>query len=569
MYPRPLRAITSATLALASAFIGSGCSHQNDPVAESISTLAASGVAVYDSFSAATPIASPQGARSAMRFTRWQLANLLSMANAGGGMTGTTLDKMGQLNAGTKKFGFSVLVAAWLSGGKSDLAKYARSFMPKNADFKHASRLTYSLLVLTLFIGDIARTNAPPEKAGFDIEPFFAAPAMADGICSKTTGFIDGVIQDVIHALQFTNENNSTLISIFNTIVEVVVGVTLTAIKAALAPLLKIIAAVVGAISIVAMVASTLQVWHVTVSADPEKVTLGDQPVEGKLIATLDAPSLPVPPDVVDCASALGGIDLTTVNSKDAPVTWGPGGEIPGNADVVDKQATIQNDNTATLTYRTHAIPSTPAPTCQLPPTEQFVGEIFTTVTVQREDISKLQQALTDALLAQLPKSISDFIMPILNPFRASAEQSFKNLTASPVTNSGFSQLSKLEDACTPTPPPTKPPVSNASPQPSGSGDSNDIIGSWQCSIHGILHLASIGDTPEDTGTELVFHKNGTGASTVGAGHYTYISTGPMSGSLTYPRGTVPVTWKDHDHFTSPLIPPPNGRDWSMSCQRL
>jgi predicted O-methyltransferase YrrM len=54
---------------------------------ESIEALASGGVAVMDDVTLRTPIVGVKGTPSAMRFTRWQLRNLVAEANAHGDPT--------------------------------------------------------------------------------------------------------------------------------------------------------------------------------------------------------------------------------------------------------------------------------------------------------------------------------------------------------------------------------------------------------------------------------------------------------------------------------------------------
>lgn len=87
---------------------------------ESIAALAGGGVAVMDDVSSRTPLVGLTGTPSAMRFTSWQVRNLVAEANAHGGYLGSDLDALVAPPAGSP--GLSVIVGAWLTRNDGALA---------------------------------------------------------------------------------------------------------------------------------------------------------------------------------------------------------------------------------------------------------------------------------------------------------------------------------------------------------------------------------------------------------------------------------------------------------------
>jgi hypothetical protein len=79
---------------------------------DAIQALARGGVAVTEEVTSQTPVAALSGQPSAMRFTRWQIRNLVAEANAHDGYLGSELDALAAPPPGVPSF--SMLVAAWL-----------------------------------------------------------------------------------------------------------------------------------------------------------------------------------------------------------------------------------------------------------------------------------------------------------------------------------------------------------------------------------------------------------------------------------------------------------------------
>ncbi|HVS47035.1 MAG TPA: hypothetical protein VMS32_10290 [Verrucomicrobiae bacterium] len=595
---RTVLAVVLSFSVLSISLLAGGCSRQDAELNDAISTVSSSGIGVYDSYSTPALVHPIQGSPSAMKFTRWQLANLIAAAHAGSGLTGAEMDRIGgklPKNAPS----FSYFLAGWLVAGKSDLALYARSLMPKRANYKQAPKIIFPLLVTMLFIGDIARVPAgvpSAPKTSFQLEQLIAAPAEASGVCSTVTNFIESIIAGVVNALQV--KGDSTVVFLWNTLVEVIVGVTVAVIKALIAPVLKIITAIAAVVSIVAMVASTLQGWSLTLKPDQDVVQLGDQSEDHTFTATLDAPSLPFPPDVIDCGIALGGIDLSTVNYKNAPVVWQTAhGEVPSLTDVVDKDTatTIRDDKTARLTYRTRAVGNLPKPECSV---EQLVGSIGATATVAREDVLKLEKELTKAVAAQLPTLIRPLILDLIAPWLESAQKSFQNLVAKPVTASNFVQLSEPSPDPHPDPKkcPSPSPASTSSgtpPQPnpsSSSGfDPSSFVGSWACEVHVTVQNKELGAFSVTVHANYGFTPGGgvsggssadaqrTGPKSISAGNqkvttgsdsYHYKPTSATTGILRFDQKDQTVHWVNANQWNADELSSISGRHYSMVCTR-
>jgi hypothetical protein len=107
---------------------------------ESINALAGGGVAVMDDVTSRTPLVGLTGTPSAMRFTSWQVRNLVAEANAHGGYLGSDLDALVAPPAGSP--GLSVIIGAWLTRNEGALAHYARRFMG-DQDYKQSKTIMF------------------------------------------------------------------------------------------------------------------------------------------------------------------------------------------------------------------------------------------------------------------------------------------------------------------------------------------------------------------------------------------------------------------------------------------
>ncbi|MDP9018729.1 MAG: hypothetical protein M3N19_10455 [Candidatus Eremiobacteraeota bacterium] len=464
-------------LAIQTTLLGGCSSGPDDPMSTAIDQLAAGGVGVYNSYDAASPVRAPQGAASAMRLTRWQLSGLVAQAKAGMGMRGSSIDHVAGARVPDSAPWISGFIAAWLQRGEGPLATYAKTFMGTAEQYRHPENIRFPMLVVVLFVADAARpaaAHARQSTSRFAFERLIAAPAYAGGICSTVSSFVSQTIADVENALSISGDG--FFITLWNVAIKVISGVIQEAVAGVLAPIIAVLKDVAGALATITLIASTLQPWSVTVAGEPNEVELGDAPQNGKIVATLHAPSIDWPHEVGDCVQTLGGVDLSTISSKDAPVAWQP---VEGFADpnsfasVTAKDHTMADGKTAALSYQSIVAEHAGQPNCA---SLQLVGALRVDVSVERIDVLHAQEQLAKVVLSQLPQVVRDHLMPVFGPLLAEGEKRLSALLQEPASGSVFVAVSKLVPnplKCTPPPaPPGAPPVSN---------HSGDLIGTWKC----------------------------------------------------------------------------------------
>jgi len=577
---------------LAPVLIAAGCARQaNDRVKVAVATLSSSGVAVYETYESRAPIQTVAGVRSAMKVTRWQLTNMVNQADAGMGMLGSDLDRFAATAAPKDMPPFSYFIAAWLKNGGSPLATYAQRLMGTQTDYKHASKMTFPLLVMTLFVADIARMPAAKRTASLEDdtgwEAWIAQPAAAAGICSTVTSFFESTVESVENAIKVSNP--STLGKIWNTVVDLVVGGIEFIVRKALAPFLSVIYGIIGGLVLITTVASSLQPWTVEMEENPESVYLDEKSIEGKITAILHAPSVPWPSDLTDCAQALGGVDLTTINSKNAPVTWNTFGMFPDVASVTGKAPKIDDKNRAELSYSTNPW-DTSNKQCA---TYRNVGYLGAHAYVERQDVAHLEEQLYKLIAAQLPSVIRGPIMQVIQPWLNAANQSFNNILKSQVMGTGTTQVWELQSdptKCTAPPKPSPPAQPSPNPSASGNGDNTALLGTWACQVQAVVSNKELGNFNVSINTTLTFNKDGTGtgmafegstlsghnvyngpgtgAAHKGSGMYTYAPEGPSAGTLQANGTTYHLKWSGANAWSAPMTSPVSHRTYILHCSR-
>lgn len=579
---------------------GCGTKSAADPVAIGIAALASGGVAVQESYEGRTPIAPLVGSVSAMRMTRWQLRNMVGQASAGMGMLGAALDAFGRSpGAAPRKRtspGIATFIGAWVKRSQGPLATYAGQFMPKNADYAHPAKITFPLLVVTLFIADAARTTKPAEAptgsaTGFEWERLIAAPASASGGCSTVTNFVASVVDNVTNALLVTGDG--FLASLWNTTIAALVGIAVSVIETALAPIFSTIRTIATVLAMVTTIASSLQPWTVDVQPGQQSVTLLGTPVTGKFTATLHADSIQWPDGLKDCAQALANIDLDTISYVNAPVEWETFGDFPGGATVSDSQKTIQADKTAVLNFQTVPIKDEQKPECS---TLHLQSIIIARAWIGRSDIDHLQAALANAALSLLPKVVQQLVTPLITPWIDALTHELTNLLAAKVTSAGTVSLMKNErdDAKCVSPPPAVPSAA-VSAAASASPTPNPMVGNWACLIKQHVNVQGV-SIDVDVHVDFAYGADGmavarfplgtTGTFGPGGGNvqadqkmtasapgpYSYKATGTKTGILHFPtaqyRPDAPVTFASANTYSETVVSHESGKTYVMVCNR-
>jgi hypothetical protein len=371
-----------------------------------IQSLAAGGVAVMEDVTSMAPVVALTGQPSAMRFTRWQMRNLVAEADAHTGYLGSELDAIAQPPAGAPPF--STLIGAWLTRKDGALAQYAAGVMGSN-DYKQSATLVFPTIVVLAFVGDIARvgTTALRTPPRFDVEQLIAMPAEAEGTggdaCSTIAGWVSSVVTNVVAAV--TANGNSWLATLWNTVVTVV-GVAASIAFASLTRFLTNIATICGTLM---QVASMFKPWSVTLAADPTTLTLSETPGQGQFVATLQAQDIPWPATLIGCVQSLSGVTLESASYTDAPVTWKPTGTTPGLAVETSEDATLLANKTAAYHFQTKTEPAVTACPRTVP-----AGTVGVTVSVARSDITRTLNSLEALITNQLPGPIQSYLSPYI-----------------------------------------------------------------------------------------------------------------------------------------------------------
>jgi hypothetical protein len=506
----------------------SGCAKTSE-LDSAIATLASGGVAVYDDYDSTGPIKALSGTPSAMRLTRWQLSNILAQADAHMGMLGANIDAYEGTKAPKNAPTFSYFIAAWVQRGQGPLAQYAAQLMGTQ-DWSTAPHITFPLLVVTMFIADAARlpagTPTTHASTSFNWERLIAAPAQADGICSTVSSFVSQVVTDVENAL--TVSSNGFFASLWNVAVKLVAGLSEVVIAGVLTPLLSILNAVAGGLAAIGAIASTLKPWTVTVDAQPAQITVGEQQSDGQFVATLDAQAIDWPSQVSDCASVLGGVDLSKVSYADAPVTWKTLGQIPGLATVTTKDATIDANKKATLKYQTVVQqPDQNGSSC--PSSQQSVGQGGVQVSVERVDVEHLQAQLANVAFSKLPGFVRSHLVPLFQSQIDSAQKQFAQLVSTAPTGTGSVTFVEMKPNCSPSPSPS---ASPNTPEPSGYTE-YDLLGKWKCEVTAGGNSATLYKTTPSIGKTSEYMTYGGRALPAFESDWSYAPSGPTTGVLT------------------------------------
>jgi hypothetical protein len=415
---------------------------------DSVAALASGGVAVMDDFTSRTPIAGLTGTPSAMRFTRWQLRNLVAEANARGGYLGSDLDALVAPPAGSP--GMSVLLGAWLTRDEGALAHYAQRFMGRQ-NYKQSATILFPSIVVLTFVADIARAPTVPSRpTAFDLGPWIAAPAEAAGFCTDIANWVSTVVNDVTSAVQANG--TGWLASLWNVVVSIA-GTAFTIVaNGVLQPIVGFVTEVATVVGTLMQVASMFKPWTVQLLAAPAAQILGPSPQSGSFDATLNAQDVPWPQSLVSCVYELSKVDLTKASYKDARVTWSQPVGIPQLAANDSKDATLRDDKTAHYTYSTVTRQPIPGDEC---PILANAGPVGITVTIDRTDVSKVIDSLVLLIANKLPAKLQTFLQPFEQRAIDAAKAAIGNFKGPRASASALLQEYVPDPNCPHTPPPT------------------------------------------------------------------------------------------------------------------
>jgi hypothetical protein len=418
---------------------------------DSITTLAGGGVAVMDDVNSLAPVVALSGAPSAMRFTRWQVQNLVAEANAHSGYLGSELDGIATPPAGAPPL--SILIAAWLTRHDGPLANYAAGFMGAQ-DYKNSAAIVFPTLVVLTFIADIARvtTTSQIRMPRLNLERYLAAPAEADGVCTDIANWVSGVVNSVTSAVQANG--SGWLASLWNTVVTIAVTGISIVVNGILQSLVGFIVQIATVCGTLMQVASMFKPWSVQLAGDPSTLTLGTTAEDGKFDATLSAADVQWPATLVGCVQALSNVKLDNASYTNAPVKWTHPVNIPGLATKASEDDTLLTDKTAHYTFTTNSVEDVPEADC---PALVSAGSVGITVTLERSDISKTLTSLETLITNQINASIRAYLAPYLNAALGAANTAAGKFKAPHESSVVTLKQYVADPLCSHTPPPGTP----------------------------------------------------------------------------------------------------------------
>jgi hypothetical protein len=418
---------------------------------DSITALAGGGVAVMDDVNSAAPVIALSGTPSAMRFTRWQVQNLVAEANAHSGYLGSELDGIATPPAGAPPL--SILIAAWLTRHDGPLANYAAGFMGAQ-DYKNSAAIVFPTLVVLTFIADIARvtTTSQLRVPSLNLERYLAAPAEADGVCTDIANWVSGVVNSVTSAVQANG--SGWLASLWNTVVTIAVTGISIVVNGILQSLVGFIVQIATVCGTLMQVASMFKPWSVQLAGNPSTLTLGTTAQDGKFDATLSAADVQWPATLVGCVQALSNVKLDNASYTDAPVKWTHPVNIPGLATKASEDDTLLTDKTAHYTFTTNSVEDVPEADC---PALVSAGSVGITVTVERSDISKTLTSLETLITNQINASIRAYLAPYINAALGAANTAAGNFKAPHESSVVTLKQYVADPLCSHTPPPGTP----------------------------------------------------------------------------------------------------------------
>jgi hypothetical protein len=426
--------VAGAVLLTACSAFGEDAGHEDagaaDPVARPAEVerapVALDGLFVDAGISVVESPAVPAGrdprAVAPLELWSWQVDNLEREHVAGGGYLGAELDELVDLGPAAAGLPFSYLVAAWLADPPTPTAERALGLIGQQS-WSQASTVVFPTAVLALFVTDVAALSvelgwpSTDGPVGFrsGLERAHASPLT--GICSTLSGWVNAVLDTLFDALTIELDDGSAfgwLADIWNIAVELAGAVITGLVDVLTAPIVGAIADGVAIVGTLAMLASMLQPWTLTMvpSAGAVPFAVGDEPAVAGTFHAWAATNAPdVWPDVlVDCASAVE-LELPDLSSAaGATVAWDVIG-FPELGSEEGRDTVIRDDQTAGLRFVTGREESGVG--------DEVIGYVAASATVTSSTPSQLQALLSQLLTDAVP----------IEPFSAAVAELFDALT--------------------------------------------------------------------------------------------------------------------------------------------
>jgi hypothetical protein len=435
---------------------------------DTVRLLAAAGIGVYRSVNDASPILPPQAPLSPFSLTIQQAEELGRELASGGGVTGADLDALADLAPGAP--GMSYLVAGWVSGYDSGVARQARTVMGSH-DWRHPASIVFPKLVLLLFTSDIATAAAQEPTAAGSIAfeagsargpPTVVTAAEGDTVCGQLQGWVSGILTRLFAALKFgeTSGPFGILKKIWNLAVDLARGVVVGLIETLGAGVFAIVRTALAVVGVLAFASTLIKDWDITVMPDPiidRFATPGEPDHAITFTATIDTSKQGKwPAEVIACAKLAGVGALPSTEAPGKPVEW----ESQSLADIevafeTGRDSKVRDDSTAQI----HFITGRERP-------EDVNGDEYPGSLLVKVHVKRLTQAELDALFAKI--FFGGKAGAILQPLLAGITTNAKAVLLKHLTESGDGLVPISYHIGKETPPPTLP------------ADQACLVGRWE-----------------------------------------------------------------------------------------
>ena len=299
----------------------------DDVIDAAIEVLARSGIGTYESPNGLAPIVPVQGMESPVRLLWDQVRAMALEAWSNGGILGEDLDALMPVDAELAEvlpaesptIPASLVVAGYVSDVETEGARIARDLIGEQ-DWSEPGPIVFPQLALTLFTSDLARdrmAEAGVARAapGAGVLALTAQVRTAQGdLCSSASGFINSALKRVFDALRLDESGGG---SIFTTIVNFVVSVAETVVKAIVQafaqPVLSLIAKVAGMVGVAVSIVSFVRPWSVRIEFAPSglmKGVGGHSGMAGSVTTRIELGGLDDWPATLKSCAQLVGITL-------------------------------------------------------------------------------------------------------------------------------------------------------------------------------------------------------------------------------------------------------------------
>ena len=369
----------------------------------------------------------PLSTASGLEFTSFQVSSMDRQFAAGHGIVGSSLDDLVGAPGGLP---ISFLIAAWLATEPSPVASQAAALMG-DQPWEQAPSLVFPTTVLALFAIDATNASNGATAQGFAARPVSDSPLIPgmrgapEGVCSELSGWFGGVLDYLFESLKADTDGLfGFLAEIWNAAIDLARATVGGVIEVLTAPLVAIVAEVIGVIGTLSMVASLLVPWSAELTeTDPRpSFAVGSEPDNAQRFTARVDTNLDVewPAEVEDCAS-VAGFDLPDPGEAvGSPVEWIVVG-LPPNGNETQRESTLDDDNRAALDWVTGREESSDG--------DEAIGVVSATATITSTQLEGLHDMLASLLAGFVPAA----------PFGEIVEEMFVDL-AGPV----FDQFAEL-----------------------------------------------------------------------------------------------------------------------------